>query len=90
MIELIRMRSVGLAQGSPGATLGATRADDLGMRRTDSDERAARVRACGLTWTGAMIVWESTDQKVRGSNPFGRALWCLTCQQWVYSSHYMP
>src|SRR5690606_19998428 len=58
---------------SVGATLGATRTDDLGSWWTAPDEAQVISRACGRIRTGVVIVWGPTDQKVRGSNPFGCA-----------------
>src|SRR5690606_16603284 len=53
------------AGGCLGATLGATRADDLGSWRTAPDEAQVISRACGLIRTGVVIVWGPCKQMAR-------------------------
>jgi hypothetical protein len=48
-------------------------ADSTGWHRTDGDDRSFARAAGGLLRTALHAVWGPTDQKVRGSSPFGRA-----------------
>jgi len=47
--------------------------DLTGHAWTSVDSKARRCRLCGLLWAPRDTAWTSTDQKVGGSSPSGRA-----------------
>ncbi len=60
-----------------GAKLGAIR---CGFVWTAMDMEAIRFGLCGRLWTAVDTPWRSTDQKVGGSSPSGRATEALALQ----------
>ncbi len=54
--------------------------DGCGRLWTPVESKASRSGLCGRLWTPVDTAWRSTDQKVGGSSPSGRALIALALQ----------